>query len=141
MDDYFTKYHKIKEYLDSEKNFAHKHGYVKTIMNRIRYIPELKSSAAQMRSFGERAAMNTPVQGSAADIIKLAMVKVYNRLRSGGLRPRLILQVHDELIVEAPFDEAEHVKEILKQEMEGAVTLDVPLTVEMSEGASWYDAK
>ena len=110
-------------------------------MNRIRYIPELKSSAAQMRSFGERAAMNTPVQGSAADIIKLAMVKVYNRLRSEGLRSRLILQVHDELIVEAPFDEAEHVKEILKQEMEGAVTLDVPLTVEMSEGASWYDAK
>lgn len=141
MDDYFTKYHKIKEYLDSEKDFAHKHGYVKTIMNRIRYIPELKSSAAQMRSFGERAAMNTPVQGSAADIIKLAMVKVYNRLRSEGLRSRLILQVHDELIVEAPFDEAEHVKEILKQEMEGAVTLDVPLTVEMSEGASWYDAK
>ena len=81
------------------------------------------------------------VQGSAADIIKLAMVKVYNRLRSEGLRSRLILQVHDELIVEAPFDEAEHVKEILKQEMEGAVTLDVPLTVEMSEGASWYDAK
>ena len=86
MDDYFTKYSNIKEYLDSEKEFAREHGFVKTIMNRIRYIPELKSTSAQMRSFGERAAMNTPVQGSAADIIKLAMVKVYNRLKKEDLK-------------------------------------------------------
>lgn len=141
MEDYFTKYHSIKEYLDGEKEFAKEHGYVKTIMNRIRYIPELRSGSAQMRAFGERAAMNTPVQGSAADIIKLAMVKVYNRLKSEGLKAKLILQVHDELIVETPFDETDRVKEILKQEMEGAADLKVPLTVDMSEGASWYDAK
>lgn len=141
MDDYFSKYNSIRKYLDSEIAFAKENGYVKTIMNRIRYIPELKSGSAQLRSFGERAAMNTPVQGSAADIIKLAMVKVYLRLKQENLKARLILQVHDELIVESPIDECARVKEILKHEMENAVKLDVPLTVDMSEGLSWYDAK
>lgn len=141
MDDYFSKYSNIRKYLDSEIAFAKENGYVKTIMNRVRYIPELKSGSAQLRSFGERAAMNTPVQGSAADIIKLAMVKVYQRLKQENLKARLILQVHDELIVESPVDECARVKEILKHEMETAVKLEVPLTVDMSEGLSWYDAK
>ena len=103
MDDYFSKYSNVRKYLDSEIAFAKENGYVKTIMNRIRYIPELKSGSAQLRSFGERAAMNTPVQGSAADIIKLAMVKVYQRLKQENLKARLILQVHDELIVEFTY--------------------------------------
>lgn len=141
MDDYFTKYHGVREYMDSIKASAHENGYVKTIMNRIRYIPELKSANASIRSFGERAAMNTPIQGSAADIIKLAMVKVYNKLKSEGMKSRLILQVHDELIVEATLDEAEKVRELLRYEMENAVKLDVPLTVDLSSGKSWYDAK
>lgn len=141
MDDYFKKYHGVREYMENIKASAHENGYVKTIMNRVRYIPELKASTAAMRSFGERAAMNTPIQGSAADIIKLAMVKVYKRLKSEGLKSRLILQVHDELIVEAPVDEVEMVKELLRYEMENAVTLDVPLTVDLSCGKSWYDAK
>lgn len=141
MDDYFTKYHGVREYMDNIKASAHEKGYVKTIMNRVRYIPELKSANASIRSFGERAAMNTPIQGSAADIIKLAMVKVYNRLKSEGMKSRLILQVHDELIVEATLDEAEKVKELLRYEMENAVKLDVPLTVDLSTGKSWYDAK
>ena len=141
MTDYFSKYSSVRKYLDSEKEFAHEHGYVKTIMNRIRYIPELRSSQAPLRQFGERAAMNTPVQGSAADIIKLAMVRVYKRLSEEKLEAKLILQVHDELIIEAPVNEAERVREILKQEMEGAAELAVPLTIDMAEGASWYDAK
>ncbi len=141
MTDYFNKYSSVRKYLDSEKAYAHEHGYVKTIMNRIRYIPELNSSQAQLRQFGERAAMNTPVQGSAADIIKLAMVRVYKRLRDEGLEAKLILQVHDELIIETPAAETVSVREILKQEMEGAVKLAVPLTIDMAEGTSWYDAK
>ncbi len=141
MNEYFNKYASVREYLDFLKKFAHKHGYVKTLMNRIRYIPELKSSQAMVRSFGERAAMNTPVQGSAADIMKCAMVCVYEKLKSENLQARIILQVHDELIIEAPLAEEEKVKVILKSEMENAAKLDVPLSVDMHSGKSWYDAK
>lgn len=141
IDSYLEKYHGVREYMESTKENAKQNGYVTTMMNRIRYIPELKSSNYNIRSFGERAAMNTPVQGSAADIIKLAMVRVYNRLKNSKLNARLILQVHDELIVEAPENEAETVKTILKEEMENAVLLNVPLVVDMASGKSWYDAK
>lgn len=141
MNEYFNKYENIRKYLDSLKDFARDNGYITTLMNRIRYIPELKATQATVRSFGERAAMNTPVQGSAADIMKYAMVRVYNRLKSENLKSKIILQVHDELIIEAPFEEEEHVKEILKNEMENAVTLDVPLMIDMESGKSWYDAK
>ena len=127
--------------MSSTKENAKEKGYVKTMMNRIRYIPELKSSNFNLRAFGERAAMNTPVQGSAADIIKLAMVRVYDRLKKDGLKSKLILQVHDELIVEAWENEVDAVKRILREEMENAVTLNVPLVVDMSEGKSWYEAK
>ena len=141
MQEYFNKYSGVRKYLDSLKEFANENGYVTTLMNRVRYIPELKSSQAMLRSFGERAAMNTPVQGSAADIMKCAMVRVYDRLKAEGLKAQLILQVHDELIIEAPLAEAEKVKEILKYEMENAITLDVPLVVDMNSGKSWYDTK
>lgn len=141
MDGYFKKYSEVKKFMDTIKENAHANKYVTTIMNRIRYIPELDSNIPAMRRYGERAAMNTPVQGSAADIIKLAMVRVYNRLKEEKLKARLILQVHDELIIEAPDDEVEKVKELLKYEMENAVQLDVPLTVDMEAGRSWYDTK
>ncbi len=141
MDGYFTKYRGVYEFMEKTKKDAHKTGFVKTMMNRVRYIPELNSSNANLRGFGERAAMNTPVQGTAADIIKLAMVRVYNRLEAEGLKARLILQVHDELIIETPLDEVERVKELLTREMENTVKLDVPLIAEAESGKSWYDAK
>lgn len=141
MNEYFNKYSGVRLYLDNLKSNAHKYGYVKTLMNRIRYIPEIQSSNVQMRNYGERIAMNTPVQGTAADIIKLAMVLVYNKMQSENLNAKLILQVHDELIIETPLNEIDRVKEILKHEMENAVKLDVPLTVDMQIGKSWYDTK
>ncbi|MCX7714179.1 MAG: DNA polymerase I [Clostridia bacterium] len=138
---YLEKYHGVREYMESIKEQAKKEGYVKTLMNRIRYIPELKSSNFNTRAFGERVALNTPIQGTAADIIKLAMVRVHSRLKEENLKSRLILQVHDELIVETYIPEKERVCEILKTEMEQAMTLKVPLVADMSEGKSWYDAK
>ena len=141
IDSYLEKYHGVRKYMERVKKEAKGNGYVTTMMNRIRYIPELKSSNYNVRQFGERAAMNTPVQGSAADIIKLAMVRVDNRLISEKMKSRLILQVHDELIVEAHNDETEKVKKILKEEMENAVQLKVPLIVDMAEGHSWYETK
>jgi len=141
IDSYLERYHGVREYMERTKREAKENGYVKTMMNRVRYIPELKASNFNVRSFGERAAMNTPVQGSAADIIKLAMVRVDERLRREGMESKLILQVHDELIVEAKQSEADEVKRILREEMENAVKLSVPLVVDMSEGHSWYEAK
>ncbi len=141
INSYLEKYSGVKEYMTSIKEQAKNEGKVTTLMNRVRYIPELKSSNFQIRSFGERVALNTPIQGTAADIIKLAMVRVDNRLINEGLKSRLILQVHDELIVEAALNEVEKVKAILKEEMEGAMELRVPLTIEMAQGHSWYDTK
>lgn len=141
IDSYLEKYHGVRNYMESIKEQAKKDGYVKTMMNRIRYIPELKSPNFNIRQFGERVALNTPIQGTAADIIKLAMVRVDNRLINEGLKSRLILQVHDELIVETALDEVDKVKQILTEEMQGAMELKVPLKVDISEGHSWYDAK
>lgn len=141
IESYLEKYCGVRDYMEKTKAEAKKNGFVKTMMNRVRYLPELKSPNPNLRHFGERAAMNTPIQGSAADIIKLAMVRVDNRLEKEKLKSCLILQVHDELIVEAHLSEVEAVKKILKEEMENAVSLNVPLTVDMSDGKSWYDAK
>ncbi len=141
MENYLAKYHGVREYMEVIKQKAKKDGYVKTLMNRIRYIPELKSPNHNIRAFGERVALNTPIQGTAADIIKLAMVRVHKRLSDEGLAARLILQVHDELIVETPYDEVDRVKDILKSEMETAMGLKVPLIVDMKTGKSWYDTK
>ena len=141
IESYLEKYHGVRNYMESIKEQAKKDGYVKTMLNRIRYIPELKSPNYNIRQIGERVALNTPIQGTAADIIKLAMVRVDNRLINEGLKSKLILQVHDELIVEAHKDEVDKVKQILSEEMQGAMELNVPLKVDMSTGHSWYDAK
>ena len=134
IESYLEKYHGVRNYMESIKEQAKKDGYVKTMLNRIRYIPELKSPNYNIRQFGERVALNTPIQGTAADIIKLAMVRVDNRLINEGLKSKLILQVHDELIVEAHKDEVDKVKQILSEEMQGAMELNVPLKVDMSTG-------
>jgi len=138
---YFLTYPKVKTYLDKAIQNAIKDGFVTTLFNRRRYIPELTSTKKQLRSFGERVAMNTPVQGSAADIIKLSMVNVDKRLEKENLKSKLILQVHDELIIEAPQSEAEYIKTLLKEEMENAVSLSVQLIADVGMGKNWYDAK
>lgn len=141
IEGYFAKYPGVKAFMTDCVEFAHKNGYAKTIFNRVRYIPEISSSNFVQRSFGERVAMNMPVQGSAADIIKIAMVRVHRRLKAEGLKSRLILQVHDELLIEAYRDELEEVKRIMKEEMEGAVKMSVPLDVDIHVGETWYEAK
>ena len=137
---YFEVFSGVKEYMDRVVKEGAERGMVKTIMGRVRYLPELKSGNRNIRSFGERLAMNTPIQGSAADIIKLAMNMVYKRLKEEGLKSRLVLQVHDELIIETHRDELERVKSLLRECMEGAVKLKVPLEVKMSMGRNWYEA-
>lgn len=141
IEKYFETYPKIKEYLDGLVAQAKKEGYSTTLFGRRRPIPELGSSNYMQRSFGERVAMNSPIQGTAADIIKIAMNRVNRRLKEGNMRSRLILQVHDELLVEAHKDEAEEVKKILVEEMQGAARLEVPLEVEVKSGNNWYEAK
>jgi len=138
---YFEKYPGVKAYLDDVVKQARKDGFVSTVFNRRRSLSELSSSNYNMRSFGERVAMNMPLQGTAADIMKIAMINVANRLEKEGLKAKIILQVHDELLVESPVDEAEKVKLLLKEEMEQAANLSVPLTVDVSVGDSWYDTK
>ena len=127
--------------MDEIKAGAKEKGYVETLLGRRRYLPELKSKQFNMRSFGERVAMNTPIQGTAADIIKIAMVRVFNRLRADQLQSRLILQVHDELILEAPKSEAAQTEALLREEMEKAFEMRVPLVAEAHSGYDWYTAK
>lgn len=141
IENYFNKYNKIKEFMDNIIEDASSNGYVTTILNRRRYIPEIKSSNFMLRNAGKRAAMNAPIQGSAADIIKIAMINVYKKLEENNLKSKLILQVHDELIVEAVDSEIDIVKKIVKDEMENAVCLDVNLDVDLNIGDSWYDTK
>ena len=140
MDAYLEKYHGVRNYMKRVVAEAKEKGYVSTLYGRRRELPELKSSNFNLRSFGERVALNMPIQGTAADIIKLAMVHVDERLRREGLEARLLLQVHDELIVECPEQETETVSRILREEMENAVHLSVPLTVEVHSGQSWAEA-
>ena len=116
-------------------------GYVETLYHRRRYVPELKSNNYMVRQFGGRVAMNTPIQGTAADIMKIAMIKVFKEIQNRGLKSKIVLQVHDEMMIEAPIDEKEEVKEIMKECMESAITLKVPLIAEISEADNWYDCK
>ena len=116
-------------------------GYVETLFHRRRYVPEIKSNNFMVRQFGSRIAMNTPIQGTAADIMKLAMVNVYKELKSQKLKSKIILQVHDELLIEAVEEEKEQVEKILKQEMENVIKLKVPLKIDIEEGNNLYDAK
>ncbi len=138
---YFANFPRVKEYLDKTVAAGHENGCVTTMYGRRRMLPELSSANFNVRSLGERMAMNTPIQGAAADIIKLAMVRVAKRLKAEGLKAKLILQVHDELIVEAPEEEAERAAKILGEEMRSAARLRVPLTADVHGGANWYDAK
>lgn len=138
---YFNSYPGIKQYLDDNVAFAREHGYVKTLYGRIRPIPELSSSNFMQRSFGERAAMNSSIQGTAADIIKIAMIRVSRRLQKEQLSSRLLLQIHDELLIETKQEEKEQVCRILKEEMTGAASLSVPLAIDIEEGNTWYEAK
>ncbi len=142
IEKYFAKYPGIREYLDASINFAQKNGYVTTLFGRRRYIPELSAKNKVMQAFGKRVAMNSPIQGTAADIIKLAMIRTEKALLQAKLSAKLILQVHDELIVECPENETEKVCEILKHEMETCVGEDfpVPLEVSLSFGKTWFDA-
>ena len=140
MDAYLDKYHGVRDYMEKIKAQAKTDGYVETLFHRRRYLPELKSSNFNVRSFGERVALNMPVQGTAADVIKLAMVNVHHRLQVEKLEARLILQVHDELIVECPESEAERVQALLEEEMENAVHYSVPLIAEAHIGHSWAEA-
>ena len=141
MQGYFTKYPNVEKFMNNTVESAMKTGYVTTISGRRRDIPEILSSNKIVQASGKRIAMNTPVQGTAADIIKIAMVNVYRKFKEENLKAHLILQVHDELIVECPPDEAEKAGKILSSEMVNAVKLEVPLIAEVREGHSWYDAK
>ncbi len=138
---YFETYGEVKQYMNANVEFARKHGYVCTLTGRKRVIPEINSPNYNLRQFGERAAMNMPLQGSSADIIKIAMIAVRNALKKSNLKAKIILQVHDELVLEAPREEVQIASEILKREMENAVELKVPLTVEVHSGKNWYEAK
>ena len=141
IESYFKTYPNVQKYMEQTVAQAHKDGYVTTLFHRRRYLPELKSSNKNLIAFGERVAKNMPIQGTAADIIKLAMVRVRNRLVKERLNARIILQVHDELIIESSEADAEQAGQILKTEMENAVKLKVALTVDMHRGKTWFEAK
>lgn len=141
IEQYLETYHGIKEYMNNIVEEAKKNGYVSTLFGRRRYIPELTSKNYMIRKFGDRAAMNTPIQGTAADIMKIAMIKVYNELKKRNLKSKLVLQIHDELLIETFLEEKEEVKQLLKECMEESAKLSVPLTVDVEEGKSWYQAK
>ena len=140
MEKYFQHYSGVRAYMDGVVARARADGYVTTLFARRRWVPELKSSNFNTRSFGERVALNAPIQGTAADVIKAAMIRVRDRLRAEGLKGRLVLQVHDELIVECPQEEAEAVQRLVKEEMEAVVSLPVPLVADTAAGKSWADA-
>jgi DNA polymerase-1 len=138
---YFQRFQRVREYLDSMVEYARQHGYVETIFKRRRYIPELRDRNFNIRAFGERTAANSPIQGSAADLIKIAMIHIRDRLVADRLSGRMLLQVHDELVLEVPVDEVEAVSKVVKHEMEHAATLSVPLIVDVGTGKNWVDTK
>ena len=141
IDDYLQQYAGIKQFMDNITQEAKEKGYVETLFHRRRYIPELKSNNYMVRQFGARAAMNTPIQGTAADIMKIAMLKVEKEMEKRNLKSKIVLQVHDEMLIEAPIEEKEEVKQIMKECMETAAVLNVPLVAEISEANNWYDCK
>ena len=138
---YFERFAGIKAYLDAQVEFAREHGYVETIFKRRRYIPELRERNFNIRAFGERVATNAPIQGSAADLIKIAMINVAAALETRRLNTRMLLQVHDELVFEVPVPELDEMQALVRQEMEHATELSVPLVVEMGTGENWLETK
>ena len=141
IDSYMNTYPGVRDYMERTVADAKQHGYVQTLFGRRRYLPELSSSNQNLRAFGERVARNMPIQGTAADIIKIAMIHVYQRLHKEKMQAKLVLQVHDELIVEAPEAEQEKACEALREEMEQALQMHVPLVADVHAGRTWYDAK
>jgi len=141
IETYFTRFGGVRAYLDSQVQYARENGYVETIFHRRRYIPELRDRNFNIRAFGERVATNAPIQGSAADLIKVAMIRIHDALRSRGLAGQLLLQVHDELVLEAPPNEVDGVSRIVREAMENAATLSVPLVVDLGVGPNWIEAK
>ena len=141
IEQYLEKYKGIKQFMENIVEKAKKENYVETLFHRRRYVPEINSNNYMVRQFVNRIAMNTPIQGTAADIMKLAMINIYNRLNEKNLESKIILQVHDELLIEAKPEEKQEVEEILKQEMENVISLKVPLKIDIEEGKSLYDAK
>ena len=141
IDSYFSRYPKVKEFMDNNVRFAKEHDFAKTKFGRIRKIPEISSSKYNLRSFGERVAMNMPLQGTASDIIKLAMIKVYKALKDENLKSQLILQIHDELIIDTFPGEEDKVLKLVKENMENVVKLQVPLIASVSIGNNLYECK
>lgn len=141
IEEYLEQYSGIKKFMDNIKEEAKEQGYVETLFHRRRYIPELKSNNYMVRQFGTRVAMNTPIQGTAADIMKIAMIKVYNEIKNKKLKSKIVLQVHDEMMIEVPKEEIEEIKQILKKSMETATKLKVPLIADISVANNWYDCK
>ena len=138
---YFERFSRVREYLDSMVAFAREHGYVQTIFNRRRYIPELRERNFNIRAFGERTAANSPIQGSAADLIKVAMIHIHRDLAERKMESAMLLQVHDELVFEVPPSERNAVAELVKHAMENAAELSVPLVVDLGEGKNWLATK
>ena len=141
IDNYLETYPGIKEYMDNLKKEAYKNGYVKTLFGRVRVIDELKSNNFMVRSSGERMALNTPIQGTSADIIKIAMINVHNELKKRNLNAKMIIQVHDEILIDCPKNELDEVIKIVKDKMENVYKLRVPLKVDINYGNNWYEAK
>ena len=141
IEEYLEQYAGIKQFMENITEQAKEQGYVETLFHRRRYIPELKSNNYMVRQFGARAAMNTPIQGTAADIMKIAMIKVYNEIKSRKLKSKIILQVHDEMMIETPIEEKEEMIKIMKKCMESAANLEVPLIAEISDAENWYECK
>ncbi len=141
IDTYLGQYHGIREFMEHEIEKAKQNGYVETMFHRRRYIPEIASNNYMVRKFGDRVAMNAPVQGTAADIMKIAMLHVYQELKEKNLKSKIVLQIHDELIIEALEEEKKVVSEILKRQMENATELSVHLDVDLQIGKTWFDTK
>jgi DNA polymerase-1 len=140
IDAYFARYPGIRDYMESMRQYGREHGYVETLFGRRCHVPAIREKNPAARSFAERQAINAPLQGAAADIIKRAMIRLLNALLAAGLKARMLLQVHDELVFEVPQDEVDATKPVVKRVMEGAVALKVPLLVETGVGANWDEA-
>jgi DNA polymerase-1 len=140
IDGYFMSFPGVKDYIDTTIENAKRDGYVETLLHRRRYLPDINSRNANVRGYAERNAVNAPIQGTAADVIKIAMVKIADRLKREGLKAEMLLQVHDELNFNVPLGELERVKALVREEMEGAVKLSVPLRVDIGVGANWLEA-
>jgi len=140
IDNYFSRHKGVKDFIDKTLKESYEKGYVTTLLQRRRYLPDLKSKNRQVKEFAERTAINTPIQGSAADMIKLAMINIHRRIKDEGRRAKMIIQVHDELVFEVSEDEIEQIKKLVKEKMEGVMNLSVPIIAEIHTGKNWNEA-